>query len=356
MALANISLGISDGSRVGAASALVSALLYSLSVPLSKPLADRMSPIVLAACLYGGSALALGLVLGGLKVCRARRREAALSLRDIGWTALAGLSGGLAAPALFIAGLSKIPAASAGLILNFEAPATLILAWALWREPLGPRIWTAALLMTGAGIALGGSGDGASAWGVMLAGSACLFWAADNVLMQRVADRDPLAAAGFKSLIAAGSACALAALSGRQPPAVSDAIRGIGIGGLCYAASLVLYLLAQRRIGSARTGACFALAPFTASAAAIILLGERPELRFWLAAVVSGGAAWLIASESHEHLHAHPALEHEHRHSHDEHHGHAHAERDRDHSHPHAHGPLEHSHPHGLDVHHRHPH
>ena len=131
------------------------------------------------------------------------------------------------------------------------------------------------------------------------------------------------------------------------------------LGFLGYGVSLVLFIVALRNLGTARTGAYFSVAPFAGAAIAIAVLGERPGLAFWLAAGLMALGVWLHLSEHHEHAHVHEELEHEHEHAHDKHHQHVHDEawdEKEPHVHLHRHARLSHAHPHYPDLHHRHSH
>lgn len=132
------------------------------------------------------------------------------------------------------------------------------------------------------------------------------------------------------------------------------------VGLLGYGLSLVLFVLALRGLGAARTGAYFSTAPFMGAAIAVLALGEHPSPTFWLAAVLMGAGVWLHLQERHEHIHTHSPVTHTHRHVHDEHHPHSH-EVDWDprqpHTHEHTHALLTHGHPHYPDIsHHQHEH
>jgi hypothetical protein len=127
---------------------------------------------------------------------------------------------------------------------------------------------------------------------------------------------------------------------------------------LGYGVSLVLFVLALRNLGVARTGAYFSMAPFAGAVLALPLLGETPGPLFWLAALLMGIGIGLHLTERHEHEHRHEEVRHSHRHVHDAHHRHAH---DVDwssepHTHEHLHEATSHAHPHFPDAHHRHDH
>jgi hypothetical protein len=133
------------------------------------------------------------------------------------------------------------------------------------------------------------------------------------------------------------------------------------VGLLGYGISLVLFVLALRGLGTARTGAYFAIAPFIGVVVALVLLGEPTSPTFWLAGALMAGGVWLHLTERHGHDHGHAPLTHQHPHSHDPHHQHDH-DADADgagqepHDHRHTHVSMRHTHPHFPDIHHPHRH
>ena len=148
------------------------------------------------------------------------------------------------------------------------------------------------------------------------------------------------------------------ALGAKLPPVGTLAAIGM-IGLLSYGVSLVLFVLALRHLGTARTGAYFALAPFVGVVISVLFLREPIAFGLFIAALLMAAGVWLHLTERHEHPHRHEQLEHEHLHTHDEHHQHVHTASDptgEPHSHPHRHEELEHSHPLFTDIHHRHGH
>jgi len=132
---------------------------------------------------------------------------------------------------------------------------------------------------------------------------------------------------------------------------------GPGFGG--YGVSLVLFVIALRGLGTARTGAYFSVAPVFGVALSLAMWPQAPGASFWIAAALMTLGVWLHVRERHEHEHTHERLEHTHRHVHDEHHRHVHDfpySGDEPHTHPHVHLPITHSHAHFPDIHHRHAH
>jgi hypothetical protein len=121
----------------------------------------------------------------------------------------------------------------------------------------------------------------------------------------------------------------------------------------------VLFVVALRHLGAARTGAYFSIAPFAGAMIAFVLLGESVTVTLVLAGLLMAAGVWLHLTERHEHEHAHDATEHTHEHEHDEHHQHEHdipVPANTLHTHRHNHDPLTHSHSHYPDAHHGHRH
>src|SRR5262249_58507690 len=65
--------------------------------------------------------------------------------------------------------------------------------------------------------------------------------------------------------------------------------------------SLVLFVLALRHLGSARTGAYFSTAPFIGALLGIAMFGEAVTTQLVLAAVLMGIGLYLHLAEHHEH-------------------------------------------------------
>ena len=349
-----------DLSRVprGPALAIVSALLFGCSTPLAKLLLGDAPPLLLAGLLYAGSGCGLWLVR---LVRRPAQREAPLRRADIPWLAGAVALGGVAGPVLLLSGLQATPAAIASLLLNLEGVFTALLAWFVFRENFDQRIALGMIFIVAGGGALSWQSGPVSPppLGVLAIAAACLCWAIDNNLTQRISGGDPLQVAAIKGSVA-GAVNLLAALSTGAPmPRLPVAGAALLVGLLGYGLSLVLFVLALRHVGTARTGAYFSLAPFFGAAASVALLGERVGGAFMIAAALMGLGVWLHLTERHDHEHTHEELEHSHGHVHDEHHRHDHptgVPPHESHSHPHVHDSRTHAHPHYPDIHHRHKH
>ena len=340
--------------------ALLAAALFGISTPFAKLLVGEVPPVLLGGMLYLGSGV-------GLLIVRLIRdggwRATGLLRADWPWLAGAILFGGVVGPVALMWGLTRTTGSAASLLLNLEAVLTAVIAWVAFKEHADRRIVFGMLAIVAGGLVLSWPAKGLageSDWlGPLAIAAACLCWAIDNNLTRQVSASDALFISGSKGLIAGTVNCALAMVLGAAWPAGSTIISAMVVGLAGYGVSLVLFVLALRGLGTARTGAYFSIAPFVGVALSIGLLGESTSPAFWLACGLMALGVALHLTERHEHTHTHEPLEHLHSHAHDEHHLHEHdfkwngAE---PHEHPHKHPVLTHRHPHYPDIHHRHSH
>ena len=349
----------------GVVYALLAAILFGASTPFAKVLVGQMPPVALAGVLYLGSGIGLLACYGVRALFKrgAQEQPVALTRSDLPWFAGAVAAGGVAGPLLLMVGLLSVSASSASLLLNMEGVLTSLLAWFVFKENFDRRIFLGMMLIVAAGMLLSWDQAPVSGlpWGAIAIVGACLCWGIDNNLTRKVSASDPLQIAATKGLVAGSVnlAIGLALGLGDALPGMSTVLLA-GVVGFCgYGLSLVLFVLALRHLGTARTGAYFSAAPFAGAALSLVTLGEAPGTLFWIAAAMMAGGIWLHLTESHGHEHTHEPLAHGHPHSHDAHHQHAHDfEWDgvEPHIHPHQHTPLTHTHAHYPDIHHRHAH
>jgi drug/metabolite transporter (DMT)-like permease len=340
--------------------ALVSAALFGASTPLAKLLlGEGVDSWLLAGLLYLGSGVGLAAVFA-LQRSRGALAEAPLRRSDLPVLALVILSGGVIGPLLLLWGLSQTAASTAALFLNLEGLATMAIAWLWYRENVDRRLLLGAFaILAGAGVLSWQDGPAGGGLGALAIAGACVAWGIDNNLTRKLSASDPVHIAMIKGLVAGSVNLGLALSRGASFPDPPLVIAAGVIGFAGYGISLVLFVLALRHLGTARTGAYFSTAPFLGSAMAVMLLAEPVTVQLLAAALLMGVGVYLHLTERHEHEHVHEALEHEHRHVHDEHHQHDHAPGDppgSPHTHRHRHRRLVHRHPHYPDLHHRHEH
>jgi drug/metabolite transporter (DMT)-like permease len=345
--------------RTAILAALGAALLFGASTPFAKALAGNVPPMLLAGFLYLGSGIGLWIV----RLVRDRGfGPTDLSRAEWPWLAAAIAAGGVLGPILLMYGLTRTSAADASLLLNLEAVLTALLAWVVFRENADRRIVLGMVLIVAGGVMLAWPAGGKSQTtisGALAVACACLCWAIDNNLTRKVSAIEPIFIAGTKGLVAGITNVGLALAFGAAPPAPAMIAAAATVGFVGYGISLVLFVLALRGLGAARTGAYFSTAPFIGAAIAIAMFHEATSAAFWMAAALMAAGVWLHLTERHEHAHTHELLDHTHSHRHDFHHQHAHTfawDGREPHTHEHRHEPITHSHPHYPDIHHRHHH
>lgn len=342
-------------------------MLFGAGTPFAKLLLGHTGPWMLAALLYLGSGAGLWLLrLAGRSV------RVELPRNEILWLLGAVVAGGMAGPALLMLGLARMPASTASLILNAEGVLTALIAWFVFRENFDRRIALGMLAIVAGSVVLSWPTEGIEhveleeLWPAFSVLGACLAWAVDNNLTRKVSLTDASWIAMVKGLVA-GTTNLILALGfdpGTVIPAWPVMLAAGALGFASYGASLTLFVLGLRRLGAARTGAYFSVAPFLGAMLAIGLLGEPVTAQWLLAGALMGVGVFLHLSERHAHRHEHTLLEHSHAHRHgphDTHHMHDHELGQQvpstgEHTHWHRHLPTTHIHVHYPDSHHQHLH
>src|SRR5262245_7877572 len=301
--------GAFRGIQSGAGAALLSAVLFGASTPLAKLLLRGIDPWMLAGILYLGS----GAGLAVLRFVTVAGRVGALETRwtGRGWFSLGAaiLSGGIVAPVLLMIGLARTSATTAALLLNLESVFTVLLAWLVFGENLGGRITAGVAAIVGGGAILAGGGDRMTGdlLGPVIIAAACLGWAIDNNLTRNVSSANAVYVATLKGGVAGIVNVTIARWLGSPWPDLTALSAAASLGFAGYGISLVLFVIALRHAGVARTAAYFSLAPFFGGALAVVLFRETVTLSLVAAGTLMAVGVWLLLTERHEHEHWHAA-------------------------------------------------
>jgi drug/metabolite transporter (DMT)-like permease len=280
--------------RRGGLLAIAAAALFGASTPAAKAVVSGIHPLMLAGLLYLGSGIGLTLLrIASGQVGWAFKRA------DLPWLAAAVAFGGMAGPALLMLGLTTVTGSAASLLLTLEGVFTALIAWIVFREPFNLRIGLGMIaIVAGAALLSFAGGSGRAAIGDALAiGAACLCWAIDNNCTSRISHADAPALAAVKGLVAGIVNVDLALTAGVVvPPARSIALAGL-IGLFGYGISLVLFVLALRQVGAARTGAYFSTAPFLGAALSLVFLRDTWSWSLLGAGLLMALGVWLHLTE-----------------------------------------------------------
>lgn len=346
----------------GATFGLAAAALFGVSPPLAKVLLPDSSPLLVAGLLYLGAGLGLlAFELLFHRGSRTARREALVRSSDLRLLTGIIVTGGIMGPVLMLWGLQRLSGVVTSLLLNLEAPFTILLSVVFFREHLDkPEAMGAMLIIAAAAVLTYRPGDmRVDVMGFAAVVAACLCWAIDNNLSQRVSLRDPIMVTRIKTLGAGTCTLSLALFTGQSLPRPSVLLAALMLGLFSYGVSLVLDMQALRLLGAAREAGYFASAPFIGALAAVPILGERWDGRDFLATGLMAVGVALLFRAHHSHLHAHAEVLHDHAHVHEDHHDHEHeggGPMEEPHAHSHYHLSLTHDHPHVSELHHRHEH
>jgi drug/metabolite transporter (DMT)-like permease len=117
----------------GVGYALGAAALFGASTPAAKLLLRDLSPLMLSALLYLGSAIALSVYRF---LSRFESREAQITRRDLPPICGVVFFGGIVGPNLMFFGLQRLSALTGSLLLNLEGPFTALIAVVLLRDTL----------------------------------------------------------------------------------------------------------------------------------------------------------------------------------------------------------------------------
>lgn len=352
---------MSSSKRQGALFGLAAALLFGISPPFAKLLLPESGPLLIAGLLYLGAGLGLLLFEMTGRPFQLGAQEAQVRRADIGLLAGVILTGGMLGPFLMLFGLARLSGVLTSLLLNLEAPFTVLVAVVVFREHLGRLELVGVLaIVVAAGVLTYQPGAiRGDLVGVFAVLGACLCWAIDNNLSQRLSLRNPLVVTRIKTLGAGLGMLVLAVLTSQPWPSLGMTLAALLLGLVSYGVSLVFDMRALRLLGAAREAGFFATAPFIGALVAVPVLGERWSMQDAIAIALMLLGITLLIRAHHSHAHRHEALEHDHVHLHEDHHDHRHDGEDflqEPHAHLHLHLPLTHDHPHLSELHHRHEH
>lgn len=326
--------------------AILAAALYAINIPVSKLLLRSVQPTMMAAFLYLGAGL-------GLFLCKLFRgkseKEETLTRAELPYT-IGMIVLDIIAPLLLMLGLQQTGSANASLLNNFEIVATSMIAFFVFKEKLSRRLGLAIVLVTIASVALSFEGAGSFDFHIgslLVLGAACC-WGLENNCTRMLSSKSSIQITTIKGIFSGLGSLMVALVVGEDFPGFASMALVLMLGFIAYGLSISFYIKAQKELGAAKTSAYYSIAPFLGVLFGMLMLGERPNIQFYVGLAIMAAATVLMVKDTislqhtHEHIHVHT---HEHRHGNLVHvHEHTHT-----HSHVHIHGEDEGVHGH---VHH----
>lgn len=285
--------------------ALLAAAFYAINVPMSKLLLEHIAPTAMAALLYLGAGIGVGLMSVGKKERGSRLTRADLPF-VIGMIVL-----DIAAPIFLMLGISRGSSSNASLLGNFEIVATTLIALFVFKEAISPRLWAAIALITVSSALL--SFDGADALqfsvGSLFVLLAATCWGLENNCTRKISSKSTYEIVVLKGVFSGLGSLIISAFERESIPEFKYIVLALLLGFVAYGLSIFLYVRAQNTLGAAKTSAYYAIAPFIGAFLSFVMLRERLTGIYLAAlAVMLAGTALVVRDtllERHTHEHSH---------------------------------------------------
>ena len=311
--------------------ALLAAVFYAINVPISNMLLKDVGPTTMAALLYLGAGIGIGIL--SLFNTKDREKSERLSKKDLPFV-IGMIVLDIAAPIFLMLGISYGSSANASLLGNFEIVATTVIALFIFKEAVSKRLWAAIALITLSSILLSfeGTDSFSFSYGSLFVLAATVCWGFENNCTRNISSKSTYEIVVLKGVFSGLGAFVIALIKRESMPGIWYIGAALILGFVAYGLSIFLYVRAQNVLGAAKTSAYYAVAPFVGAFLSFVVLREKLSWMYFIALIVMlGGSALVVADtlirhHAHEHqhtfTHTHDGTTHTHTvtHSHDHNH------------------------------------
>ena len=324
--------------------AFLAAVFYAINVPISKVLLQHVGPTTMAALLYLGAGIGIGM----MSLFNKKDREKAESLTKAELPYIVGMIVlDIAAPIFLMLGISYGSSANASLLGNFEIVATTVIALILFKEAVTKRLWVAIGLITLSSILLSFEGTDSFhfSYGSLLVIMATVCWGLENNCTRELSSKSTYQIVMLKGLCSGLGALVIALIKRESFPGIGYIAIALALGFVAYGLSIFVYVRAQNVLGAAKTSAYYAVNPLIGSLLAFVFLSESLSWMYVIALIVMVIGSALVVVDTFIRQH-----DHEHQHTFTHSHGgstHTHTVR---HSHVHKHYLTEEKHRHRHSI------
>lgn len=284
--------------KTGILLAVLAAALYALNSPFSKILLTYMPPTLMAGILYIGAGLGMGIIALARRASHQSTNEARLTRKELPYT-VAMVILDIAAPICLLIGLSSTTAANASLLNNFEIVATSVIALAVFKEKISPRLWfgIAFVVLSCTLLSIEDISSLHFSSGSLFILLACVCWGFENNCTRKISSKDPLQIVLIKGIFSGLGSVMIGLCLGERIYVLWSIPVVLLVGFVAYGLSIFLYVYAQRLLGAAKTSAYYAVAPFIGVLLSLIIFGEIPHYTFFLALILMAVGAFLCSSD-----------------------------------------------------------
>ena len=324
--------------------AFLAAVFYAINVPISKVLLQYVGPTTMAALLYLGAGIGIGM----MSLFNKKDREKAESLTKAELPYIVGMIVlDIAAPIFLMLGISYGSSANASLLGNFEIVATTVIALILFKEAVTKRLWLAIGLITLSSILLSFEGTDSFhfSYGSLLVIMATVCWGLENNCTRELSSKSTYQIVMLKGLCSGLGALVIALIKRESFPGIGYIAIALALGFVAYGLSIFMYVRAQNVLGAAKTSAYYAVNPLIGALLAFVFLSESLSWMYVIALIVMVIGSALVVVDTFIRQH-----DHEHQHTFTHSHGgstHTHTVR---HSHVHKHYLTEEKHRHRHSI------
>ena len=309
--------------------AFLAAVFYAINVPISKVLLQHVGPTTMAALLYLGAGIGIGM----MSLFNKKDREKAESLTKAELPYIVGMIVlDIAAPIFLMLGISYGSSANASLLGNFEIVATTVIALILFKEAVTKRLWVAIGLITLSSILLSFEGTDSFhfSYGSLLVIMATVCWGLENNCTRELSSKSTYQIVMLKGLCSGLGALVIALIKRESFPGIGYIAIALALGFVAYGLSIFMYVRAQNVLGAAKTSAYYAVNPLIGALLAFVFLSESLSWMYVIALIVMViGSALVIVDtfirqHDHEHQHTFTHTHGESTHTHTVRHSHVH--------------------------------
>ena len=277
--------------------ALAAAAFYAINVPFSKILLEHVEAKTMAALLYLGAGIGVGI----MSIFAKSDTDERLGRKDmpyvIGMVVL-----DIAAPIFLMLGISYGSSSNASLLGNFEIVATTMIALLIFKENVSKKLWKAILLITISSMILSFEGLDSFqfSYGSIFVLLAATCWGLENNCTRSISDKSTYQIVMIKGIFSGLGALLIAILTKEQIPNIKYMLLALSLGFVAYGLSIFMYVRAQNTLGAAKTSAYYAIAPVIGALLSFVFLKEKLTYSYLIALIVMVAGTLLIISDTME--------------------------------------------------------
>lgn len=286
--------------------ALLAAVFYAINTPFSKVLLNNVTPTFMAAFLYLGAGVGVGIMY--LFHVKHEEKAGRLTKKDFPYT-IGMIVLDIAAPIFLMIGINLGIASNASLLGNFEIVATTLIALLIFKEKVSGRLWTAIGFITLSSIVLSFEGSGSFQFSIgslfVILATCC--WGLENNCTRKISEKSTYEIVLLKGIFSGGGSFVIAMFLGERIPEAKYIVAVMLLGFVAYGLSIFLYIRAQRDLGAAKTSAYYAVAPFVGAFLAFVINGEKLTVMYFvgLAFMLAGTVFVVYDTMVKHHIHGH---------------------------------------------------